>query len=269
MNNTLKILPALLLLIITTHAQKLPNKQETSVWAPANVKIDGKANEWDDTFQAYNHATDIFYTISNDGKNLYLVAQITKDDAVNKLGKGLTLTIKKMGEKNEKNSVSITYPIYDKRSEPRFTLHSTVGVPEDTSVKGRDIIMHNNNSYLAKAKWIGITGIKGVDSLISVYSDGENRIAAAQLFNNRKVYTLELAVPLSYLKPCINNSRFAYHIQLNGSTPLQPVTMVAPEGSSPQNIAAIEQNNARFVMRMLAAGAPTDLSGEYTLAKKP
>ena len=65
----------LLTLLVSTislvvHAQKLPNKQEISFQAPTNIKIDGKASEWNNQFLAYNNATDIYYTIANDDKNL-------------------------------------------------------------------------------------------------------------------------------------------------------------------------------------------------------
>jgi hypothetical protein len=44
-------------------AQKLPNKQQISLRAPARLKIDGIVNEWGDKLQAYNHSTQIFYAI--------------------------------------------------------------------------------------------------------------------------------------------------------------------------------------------------------------
>ena len=53
-----KILSILFAVItFTATAQKLPNVQATSLRAPANIKIDGKATEWNDKFQAYNHST--------------------------------------------------------------------------------------------------------------------------------------------------------------------------------------------------------------------
>ena len=57
------------------NAQKLPNVQQASLRAPENVKVDGKPTEWGDKLQAYNKATDVFYTIANDYNNLYLIIQ--------------------------------------------------------------------------------------------------------------------------------------------------------------------------------------------------
>ena len=47
----------------SVQAQKLPNKQEISFRAPANVKIDGKATEWGD-FKAYNSAIELLMMIT-------------------------------------------------------------------------------------------------------------------------------------------------------------------------------------------------------------
>jgi len=68
-----KALAALLLTAISigVYAQKLPNVQLGSVQAPADIKIDGKTTEWHDQFQAYNRATDIYYTLSNNDNHLY------------------------------------------------------------------------------------------------------------------------------------------------------------------------------------------------------
>ena len=73
---------------------KLKTVQTTSVWAPANTKVDGSLKEWDDTFQAYNKTTKIFYTMCNDDKYLYFV--VKSIDVINNakiIAGGITLTI--------------------------------------------------------------------------------------------------------------------------------------------------------------------------------
>ena len=45
-----------ILFVLSANAQKLPNTQETSLRAPANLKVDGKPTEWNNQFQAYNKA---------------------------------------------------------------------------------------------------------------------------------------------------------------------------------------------------------------------
>jgi len=81
------ILVCTLGMAIAIQAQKLPNKQEAGVWVPFAIKIDGISNEWGDTFQAYNKAVDIFYTISNDDKNNELNELFyTKEKLINVTG---------------------------------------------------------------------------------------------------------------------------------------------------------------------------------------
>lgn len=63
-----------LLAFTNTQAQKLPKVQQASLHAPANIKIDGKATEWEGKFEAYNPGSRVFYTLSNDSENLYLIA---------------------------------------------------------------------------------------------------------------------------------------------------------------------------------------------------
>lgn len=65
-------------------AQKLPKVQTTSVWAPPNIKIDGKTTEWNDRFQAHNTGNHVFYTLSNDNKNLYLALRMEDLDGDNR-----------------------------------------------------------------------------------------------------------------------------------------------------------------------------------------
>jgi hypothetical protein len=83
--------------------------------APDKLKIDGKATEWNNQFKAYNHATDVYYTLANNDKYLYLTLQATNYTIVNKiLGGGVKLTINTSGKTNFKDAVSITYPMIDK-----------------------------------------------------------------------------------------------------------------------------------------------------------
>jgi hypothetical protein len=86
-------------------AQKLNNVQEGAVVAPLTVKIDGKFAEWENTFAAFNKTTKLFYTLSNDDKNVYLFVKST--DAINNtkiMGGGVTLTINTADKKKEENA---------------------------------------------------------------------------------------------------------------------------------------------------------------------
>ena len=75
-----RLIPLAVLLMLSSlqlwaQEGKLKNIQTSSVWAPAGVKVDGSLKEWDDTFQAYNKTTSLFYTVCNDDKYIYFVVK--------------------------------------------------------------------------------------------------------------------------------------------------------------------------------------------------
>src|ERR1700742_4496861 len=160
--------PALLSgICLSASAQKLPTTQKASLRAPSNTKIDGKATEWDNKFQAYNNATNVFYTLSNDDNNLYLTVQADEQSVINKILRGgITLTIQKSGKKTDKDGMSITYPVFG-TDRPRINFR---GMPQivsgsPVSVKQADSFMYANNKLLAeKSKNIIIRGIKDIDT---------------------------------------------------------------------------------------------------------
>ncbi len=263
------LLPALLSLIVSvvTNAQKLPNVQQNSQRAPDNIKIDGKATEWDNKFQAYNKATEIFYTIANDDENIYLTIQVKNEDIINKIiDGGVSLIIQKPGKKKSSDNISVTYPAYDapnNKSKLRFNL-SNSGIPN------ADSLMLINNAKLDKnCKLIKLTGVAGTDSLISVYNlEG---IKAASLFSTSKVYTLEISIALKYLDiSTIGATKFAYHLLLNGATPLdwRHVNPRAPADGSAVTLEYMQDAIKKAVELDARISTPTDFWGEYTLAKK-
>ena len=84
----------------SAQAQKITNVQETAVWVPGNIKVDGKLNEWGDNLQALNKATQVYYTLANDDKNLYLAIRSANQNSANKIvAGGLNLTINAAGKK--------------------------------------------------------------------------------------------------------------------------------------------------------------------------
>src|SRR5476649_1812091 len=107
--NALIITVIILLATITVNAQKLPSVQQVSLRAPADMKIDGIATEWDNKFQAYNKATFLFYTIANNDEHLYLTIHATDPTTIIRIiTHGITLAVDN-GSKNP--AVSITFPL--------------------------------------------------------------------------------------------------------------------------------------------------------------
>ncbi|RZK14590.1 MAG: hypothetical protein EOO43_16140, partial [Flavobacterium sp.] len=101
--------------IISTHAQKVTELQEVSIYAPQLTKADGRNSEWASATFAQNKATGISYLISNDDKNLYLVVKSTDIGNNTKImAGGITFSVNPDGKKKEKESITLTYPLINR-----------------------------------------------------------------------------------------------------------------------------------------------------------
>jgi len=253
----------LLLTIVTFNAsaQKLPNKQEKSIPAPAKVKIDGKADEW--TFQAYNNATDVFYTVAHDADNIYLAVKATDEYIARKiLSGGITFCVNNPGKKSDEGAVTIRYPLFNYKNKPavRFSLKN---VPSDSV----DYIVSANNKSLAnKGKFLRTAGIKGVDTLLSVYNtDGIN---VASGFDKEMHYIYELSVSRKLISDAVTpDGKIAYKIVLN------PISMDDTPGvtinrDANGTIMSLYVNKTNLPLNPnMSISVLTDISGEYVLTK--
>jgi hypothetical protein len=241
----------------TAGAQKLPNVQQQSVIAPADIKMDGKATEWDNTFKAYNNATEVFYTISNNTENLYLTIRATEVAVIQKIvSGGITFTLKNTDKKSTIAPVSITYPLVQfQYSQVNYLLKRAEPMAEPA-------LYALNKQLTDHQKDITITGVKEIpDGLVSVYND--QGIRAAALIDNKKAYTIEIAIPLKYLQQEIDGAAtFSYILQINGlSTQNVKVVGGINPNADPQDV-PVDHAAPNFDF------APTYCKGEYTLAKK-
>ena len=253
-------------------SQKLPNIQESSVRVPLDVKIDGKATEWNNKFQAYNKATDLFYTISNDQDKLYLIIQITDPVIINKvISAGITFVINKPNDKNNREDASITYPIFDNKDKPQIDVKNTPKIDpsvQQSLLKADSFMTANNKRLSDKSKWVRVTGMGGLDTLTSVF----NRVGikVAQLFNNRMIYTMEMAIDLKNIGLSINDmNKFTYEIRSNGAS-MESMNGITIEPGAPgsriRKVLTIKPG-AMPPSALPAMMATTDFKGEYQLAK--
>ncbi|WP_460694781.1 hypothetical protein [Mucilaginibacter puniceus] len=285
-------------LSISAYAQKLTNVQEAAVWAPENIKIDGKLTEWNDTFQSMNKTTQLYYTLSNDDKYLYLVIKSAKSFSANKLvAGGLNLTINATGKKNEDNAVVITFPTSNIASlsslvAPTVRQEGYNGRPQEELDPA--LVAEVHRTAIEAAKEIKLKGIKEVkDSVISIYN--EYGFKGLINYDDKGNLTYELAVPLKYLH-LTDGTAFAYNVKLNGigGNSLNPIPTPLGGGGSgiPQPTPNEYTRDARVVSVAgniggsggFSAGPgstrpadainlqdmmfPTDFWGKYTLAKK-
>jgi hypothetical protein len=259
-----------LLVVFTANAQKLPNVQQISLRAPVNVKVDGKPGEWGEHLQAYNHATDVFYTIANDDDNLYLVIQTKDAGNIHKINSGhIAFTISRSGKQKDVNPVIISYPVGDKKDKVGLLLKDKPEIIPGSviSVRKADSFMNVNNKILTdRAKFINVKGIVGLDTLISIYN--EDGIKAAALFDHKMVYTCEIAVSLKLLGLSANaGTTISYNLMINpvGWDDLPGVEITRGFNGE---ITSINVHKEQALPSSVNLTAATDFWGEYTLAKK-
>jgi len=238
-------------------AQKTPKVQDKSVKAPVNIKIDGKAIEWDNKFQAYNPASRIFYTLSNDSENLYLITRMEEQNGNFKaIGRGITLTIQppKGAMSKDKKPLVITYPTkgkVDERDKIHDLVHWVYSLKDNK--RKRDSVQNITNKMMATTfKHIDVSGLTDIsEASIPVYNLQEIRVAAN--INDEAQYVYELAIPLKYISFLSdNNGTVNYSIKVNA--PAEGVGLMVKDPS---------RLNPDALYQLYS----TDFSGEYTLAK--
>jgi hypothetical protein len=247
--------------------------QTASVTAPANIKIDGKATEWGNKFQAFNRTTEVYYTLSNSATKLYLTVQANERNIIRKIiGNGITITITPT-DKQAKNKLIVTYPQYGPKDGPvSFNMRNPFETVKDTVRNNfmADSVMDAYNATLnERFKVIGVIGVASAeDSTLSVFNSEGFR--AVGKLDRKLVYTYELAIPLSYIERSADKpTTFKYNIMING-VPGEVRTVQGGRGGrlvytardgSERNIGGAGPDNMAFAYA-------SDFSAEYTLAKE-
>ncbi|RZL47647.1 MAG: hypothetical protein EOP00_11385 [Pedobacter sp.] len=274
----------LLCLFISNHifAQKLNDIQNISLIAPNGIKIDGKSIEWNDLYAADNKRTELFYTMANDDKNLYLVMKSASNTNTNKimLG-GITFTINAQGKKREKEGVSITYPLINRsnrnqsgragQGQNRQGMQGGFQNRNQQNNPQRDsIALVNKKAQLATVREIKVAGFKNItDTLISIYN--EFGIKAVANIDQKGNYIYEVAIPLNMIE-FTEKKDFVYQIKVNGMSNMNFGGNGGGNGGfgggggnfgggARLNGGNGGGNNTQDLM------SPTDFWGKYTLAK--
>ena len=262
---------SLVLIVGSAHAQKLPNTQEVSLRAPANVKIDGKLAEWGE-LKAYNKTCEIFYSIANDNENLYLTVQAADEQIIGKIvGGGIAFTINNNGNKKGKTDAVVTFPMYvEGKSNPYLMLGTIKEIKKDAGnsfVRLDSLKNSANNKIKSSFKFIGTMGLKNIDAeAIPVYNT--EGIFAAAMIDDKLYYNFELAVPLKLITGSPTLKSFTYNIRLNGpafgGSDLKVVRdrFLTFTGRDGKNYMMDDAS-----LRSWSLASPSDFWGEYTLAK--
>lgn len=221
--------------------EKLKDVQTASVWAPAGIKTDARLSEWNNTFQAFNKTTKLFYTVANDEKYVYLVIKSTDAMATNKIMMGgITVTINTEGKKKTESAYNVTYPVVARPSFGQRGQRPASGAGGNVVVIGGPgggpggaggmrsmmsameggkpdsaVIAMRRQSLIA-AKEIKVTGFKDIpDSLISLYNEYSLKAAANYDDDGNFLYEMAIPIKLMGLTPD-SQQELAYNVKLNG-----------------------------------------------------
>ncbi len=268
------------LVVHSASAQRLPDLQNKEVKSPATVRIDGNDNEWNSEYAAYNKKLDVYYTLSNDDKNLYLVLKSKFDGKdINKIiAAGFRLALNVNNKKDAENSFNVSYPIRPSAPSQGGQPAGAMGVQTLTVVGGSvsasavsfsmrnldSAMLANRISQLGKAKEIKVFGFPAIqDSLISIYN--EHNIKVAAKFNDDKEYIYELAIPLNLMGLNATQAKeISYQLRTN------PIVRISPVQESSVSI------SGGGTFQVVGGGGmggfnenliPNEVWGKYTLIK--
>ena len=242
------------------YAQKLPNKQETSLRIPAKIKFDGQATEINDKFEAYNNTVEAFYTISNDDEAIYFAFKSTIPLISRKVvAGGVTFSIKAPGKGKD---VTVTYPYITKSNKLNINLRKAPSSGEQERLDS--VILASNKEITAKTKKLSVQGVTEFnDDSLSIYNDYDIKVASK--FNNSLAYVYELSIPLKTLGvPIKQLKEITYTIALNGSMQVEGATFEYITGGT-RIISPTPDRPKRE--DMIAILSPTNCSGTYILKK--
>ena len=126
-----------------------------------------------------------------------------------------------------------------------------------------------NKMLSDKHKFIKVEGIDGLDSLISVYN--ENGIRAAELFDNDKLYTLEMVVKLNLIGISSGDgAKILYKLRVNsveGAPTIDGNTKMVMVGGGELSPEMRQQATADITEKVAKMYGGTEFEGEYKLAK--
>ncbi|RQO66332.1 hypothetical protein DBR43_29355 [Pedobacter sp. KBW06] len=238
----MKSVPLILFSILFStylYAQKVPNTQNQSIWAE-KIKIDGKLDDWSGRLSAYNQENNLWYSIANDDKFLYLAVKKDKFPAKAYATGGIKLFLSNKETKNTAGLPAFTFPV--------------------------PVV---NGKLIPRDEWneIDVRDLSGItDTLISIYN--EHGIQAGwNIENNGEVYTYELAIPLKLvdIKP---GQTIYYNMLLRGNarkrlSPSQAAMYTMGGNNLNPNV------SKEMMLRIIDSGNWSEFWASYKLAQKP
>jgi hypothetical protein len=172
-------------------------------WANNPIVADGSLSDWPDSLSLFNEATNLYYSLANDDKNVYLaIRSASKQDLTKILAGGISFSANIEGKK--KDPATVIFPVLDR----------TPGKSKNT--KEQPEIEEMQKQILSRIKDIKVAGFKEIiDGGISLQNTYGIRAAASFDKNNNLIQ--EIIIPLSLLNLSTTSAaEVTYSIRVNG-----------------------------------------------------
>ncbi|WP_411273903.1 hypothetical protein [Daejeonella sp.] len=199
---TLAIALISLLNLPVVYSQKKADLIKTR-WALKPVVADGVLSDWPDSLTMFNEATNLYYGLANDHKNVYLaIRSASKQDLTKILAGGISFSANIEGKK--KNPPTVIFPVLDR----------TPGKSRNT--REQPEVEEMQKQVLSRIKDIKVAGFKEIiDGGISLQNTYGIRAAAS--FDKNNFLVQEITIPLSLLNLSTSTSdEVIYSIRVNG-----------------------------------------------------
>lgn len=194
--------------------------QETIPVAPANLKIDGKLDEFSDSLANYDKSSKIHYAFAHDANNLYVFIKANGQQEQSKImAAGISVSVNNKGKKKETSTV--TFPVVD-RAAMMSEMRNRGGQgreggearTERTPEQRAAMRMEMRKRMLNQYKEIKVSGLEGI-SMESVSIYNTYGLKAGINFDAQNNLIYELAIPLKLVNVNLDNE-IAINIKLNG-----------------------------------------------------
>lgn len=192
--------------VVGVHVSAFSQKKAEMIntrWANNPVVADGLLTDWPDSLSLFNEATNLYYSLANDDKNVYLALRsASKQDLTKILAGGISFSANIYGKK--KDPPTVIFPILDRTPGKNRNVKEQ---PEEDEMQ---------KQVLSRIKDIKVTGFKEIiDGGISLQNTYGIRAAASFDKNNNLVQ--EIIIPLTLLNlSTMNAGEVVYSIKVNG-----------------------------------------------------
>lgn len=193
------------------------DKEGALLELPANVKVNGKLDEWGDNLSFYNADAKLNYVLANDAYNLYIAIKFdSRMQQTQVLNAGLSISINPKGKK--KKVFSLTYPYLENTTITPTTMAGLRAHFKDNTGTSadREALM---GAMLTKLNKIKATGFKDLESdILRINNTYGIKVALAYDSNGNLIYEASIPIKLFNENQPTGNA-WAFNIRINGLTP--------------------------------------------------